>query len=295
MSFTNLIDKNISLLSIIFIFLTASTTLSPAKDSIFKVKLKNLEQRQILISNSKTYTFNSIDGFAILDNQEETIAVVYPAEIQIDKFWSQPLSKEVFNNIKPMMKVIKITISKEKHDELKKKGKEEAKKIKISLLENKIQQKQKEKKTYEASLYSLQGEEIGTERDLKYERGKAYDEKDSIEERIDELEEEYAKLKDELNDLRDQRHQLAWATPRPNREISKLDAKIKKIIKDRKNIREDISDLRKSKRSTKGDIFKTKNDLRGTQLDIKEIKYRLQKIEKELRSLTQKLERLHNQ
>lgn len=274
-------------------FLTRVAVIAGMK---YYVDLKNDESRQVLVIVPGGEAVTGDDDFAVIGKAGAVIAPVYPFEMQKGRFWSQPLSLEVFTSIPMGAPVSRSPLSAEEHREVRHEGSVQWGIVKrgktndrLFRLRDALSKKREAEERSITRLDSLEEAELAAERDLI--RIEEVNERRilSIEEDIDDLFREIFDLEDDREELFQVRERLAMVEPRPEAEIQKVSDNIARVSRSVKNKRRDVVRLRERRRRLKSEIRRAERKLRDISADVVAAKRELRNVEIEVESLIAEL------
>ncbi len=280
---------------ILLLFLATVPALPPAvRAADVRVELKNDAAMAVSVplgadngvTRESDFTAVAFDNVPVL---------LYPFDLYGSLFWSQPLAPEAFSRLIPGTPVRPVTLSKEEHAELRKKG--QARKAELKALQEEARREAAReeavelsgrKERLEARRDDLSDRIAEAEKALADEEGRADWVTTSEERGIDRALQNIQEYADRRDELQEQRNALSGQRPHPSSEIARITAEIKRLNDRIASERDTIRTARDRKRSARSAYLSRRQEWQKLVAERDRATNEIRTLDRKIRGLREK-------
>lgn len=253
------------------------------------VELKNAESWTVLVGLGTREGVRADADFEVVGADGGAAALLYPAELAADHFWSQPLSPDAFERVRTGMAVRSAALDRPAHDRLRREGQarraavaqekaeERRREVLAQLGELREQRRSllRRREAQEERIASRERDLIGAE--ARSGRAGLSEEGD-----VDRSLEAMGNLSDQRNELQSRRDALVEQDPYPKEDVNRLSSDIERLNDRMESERRRIRIANDRRRSAEGAYLSAREEWRRLLAD-------LDQLDREIAALTDRI------
>jgi len=229
--------------------------------------------------------------FALLDNDNRVITEIFPFEILSNRFWSGPLSPDVFNRVQIGTKAIRVTLNQIDIQRIQAEYRSRSDSLQGSRASSRREQLLQSYEDLEEAILLASNRKMKIRRDraalqesLKKERRDLAMRVDRINYRLDQWRNDLDDLDDDKDKLVEERKKLQERQNAPQSRIDRLTREISEIEEEIREVRDEIRELREERRDAELDadrrgISRIRSDLVDLALEEEDFQVELEQLE----------------